>query len=412
MFVVFTWAVNNLLTAQVKTLLDQIDQCRSSSKDLTAKNKQTLGRRSGHAHDTERRSEHLQKELHGFELDEPALETEVRARAGALEESKRRLDEAKENLKKSKHQFEQFKSDQLGVLNAHQSKKEAAREEAESFRQHAQNLDDSLRGKIRDENRINQANRDAKGKERDFQEKRAEHEAKVDEYNRAMAHQESTLKEGEDAVRQITLRIAEDNTLSQVARDKQVQVSKKILTMLLELRNLNRFQKMSEASDESHLDAQLADASKNFQDFAVKFKKIYNYLSSLIGEEGRVRTGKEGCNYVKHILKNVVIAVTGGWVLHASSAWSGFVVRAWRPRCRRFCGHEKKCDAAGWAWQMVLVKALVVCDAQLGRTQKFSLSNVQAVQMWVVIRCLQCPAWAESTANMFILRFFAVFLRH
>lgn len=203
------------------------------------------------------------------------------------------MDEAKENLKKSQHQFEQFKSHQLGVLNAHQSKKEAAREEAESFRQHAQNLDDSLRGKNRDENRINQANRDAKGKEIDFQKKRAEHEAKVDEYNRAMAHQESTLKEGEDAVRQITLRIAEDNTLSQVARDKQVQVSKKILTMLLELRNLNRFQKMSEASDQSQLDAQLADASKNFQDFAVKFKKIYNYLSSLIGEEGRVRTGKE-----------------------------------------------------------------------------------------------------------------------
>ena len=82
--------------------------------------------------------------------------------------------------------------------------------------------------------------------------------------------------------------------------------------MLLELRNLNGFHKMSEASDQSQLDAQLADASKNFQDFAVKFKKIYNYLSSLIGEEGRLRTGKEGCNYVKHILKNVVIAVTGG----------------------------------------------------------------------------------------------------
>ena len=337
MFVVFTWAVNNLLTAQVKTLLDQIDQCRSSSKDLTAKNKHILGRRSGHAQDIERRSEHLQKELHGFELDEPALETEVRARAGALEESKRRLDEAKENLKKSNHQFEQFKSHQLGVLNAHQSKKEAAREEAESFRQHAQNLDDSLRGKNR-----------GKGKEIDFQEKRAEHEAKVDEYNRAMAHQESTLKEGEDAVRQITLRIAEDNTLSQVARDKQVQVSKKILTMLLELRNLNRFQNLSEASDQSQLDAQLANASKNFQDFAVRSKKIYNYL--LIGEEGRVRTGKDGCNYVKHILKNVVIAVTGGWVLHASSAWSGFVVWAWRPWCRRFCGHGKKWDAAGWAW--------------------------------------------------------------
>lgn len=296
----------------MKTLLDQIDQCRSSSKDLTAKNKHILGRRSGHAHDTERRSEHLQKELNGLELDEPALKTEVRARAGTLEESKRRLDEAKENLKKSKHQFEQFKSHQLGVLNAHQSNDEAAREGAERARQYARDLDDSVRGKNRDQNRINRANENAKDWEIYWQKMRAEHEAKVNEYNRAVAHQESTLKEGEDAVRQITLRIAEDNTLSQVARDKQVQVSKKILTMLLELRNLNRFQKMSEASDQSQLDAQLADASKNFQDFAVKFKKIYNYLSSLIGEEGRVRTGKEGCNYVKHILKNVVIAVTGG----------------------------------------------------------------------------------------------------
>ena len=80
MFVVFTWAVNNLLTAQVKTLLDQIDQCRSSSKDLTAKNKHILGRRSGHAHDTERRERTL-----------AALKTEVQARAGALEENKRRL---------------------------------------------------------------------------------------------------------------------------------------------------------------------------------------------------------------------------------------------------------------------------------------------------------------------------------
>ena len=134
----------------------------------------------------------------------------------------------------------------------------------------------------------------------------------MDEYNLAMAHQESTLKGGEDAVRQITLRIAEDEKLSKVARDKQVQTSKKILTKYLELRNLERFQKMSEASDQSQLDAQLADASKNFQDFSVKFKNIHKYLSSLIGEEGHVRTGKDGCNYVKHILKNVVIAVTGG----------------------------------------------------------------------------------------------------
>ena len=128
-----------------------------------------------------------------------ALKTEVQARAGALEENKRRLDDAKENLKKSQHQFEQFKPHQLRVLNAHQSKDEAAREEAEKARQYARNLDDSLRGKNRDQNRINRANRDAKGKEIDFQKKRAEHEAKVDEYNRAMAHQESTLKEGEDS---------------------------------------------------------------------------------------------------------------------------------------------------------------------------------------------------------------------
>ncbi len=49
----------------------------------------------------------------------------------------------------------------------------------------------------------------------------------MDEYNLAMAHQESTLKGGEDAVRQITLRIAEDEKLSKVARDKQVQTSKR-----------------------------------------------------------------------------------------------------------------------------------------------------------------------------------------
>ncbi len=154
-----------LLTDQVKALLDQIDSCKSSSKELTAKNKHILGRRSGHTQDTQRRKEHLITELNGFELDEPALQTEVRARAGALEKDKRRVDEAKENLKKSKHQFEQFKAHQLGVLNEHQSKDEAAREEAKSYHQYARNLDDSLRGKNRDENRINRAKKYADEKE-------------------------------------------------------------------------------------------------------------------------------------------------------------------------------------------------------------------------------------------------------
>ena len=300
-----------LLTDHVKTLLDQIDQCRSSSKDLTAKNKQILGRRSGHTQDTKRSIEHLNTELKGFEVDDTALKTDLLARADALEEDKRLVDEAKEKLKKSKDQFEQFKAHQLGVLNAHESKDETAREEAKRERQYARNLDDSLRGKNRDENRINRAKEYANEREIYSQKKRAEYEAKVDEYNRAMAHQESTLKAGEDALQQHTLRIAQNERLSQVARDKQLQVSKKIRTNYLERRNLLRFQKMSEASDQSHLDAQLADASKNFREFAVKFKKIHDYLSSLIGEEGRVRTGQEGCTYVKHIVKNVVNAARG-----------------------------------------------------------------------------------------------------
>ena len=90
---------------------------------------------------------------------------------------------------------------------------------------------------------------------------------------------------------------------TQVARDKQVQVSKKILTMLLELRNLNGFHKMSEASDQSQLDAQLADASKTSKTSQWSSRKFITTSVSLIGEEGRLRTGKEGCNYVKHILK-------------------------------------------------------------------------------------------------------------
>ena len=128
---------------------------------------------------------------------------------------------------------------------------------------------------------------------------------KIDEYNRAIAHQESVLKQAEEALRSLMQTIAENQTLSNEARFQQIKVSKDMQGKYLELGNLNRFQQLSQASDQSQLDISVQAATETLQTLVVKFKTFGRYLKNL-QQEGRMRTGPVGCDHVKHIVGNIV----------------------------------------------------------------------------------------------------------
>ena len=301
-------ATFSLLDEQIKSLLQQIEKCKSPSKELKAKNKDLLSRRSGHSQDIERRSSKLQAELKNLELEEPTLKTEVLARAVALENAKQSVNEKQEELKNSGRQFDDLKQHQLSLLNRHKAQSADAKDKAAAARQQALNLDSSLKGKRRDENRnrLNRAFEEATDFEKKASQKEAEYMTKIDEYNRAVAHEESVLKQGEEAVRSQMQIIAENQRLSHEARVQQIQVGKAIQGKYLELRNLNCFKQLSQASDQSQLDRNVQAATETLQTLAVKFKTARDYLKSLKVGEGRMRTGPAGCDHVKHIVANIV----------------------------------------------------------------------------------------------------------
>ena len=320
-------ATFSLLYEQINSLLQQIEKCRSPSKELKAKNKDLLSRRSGHSQDIERRSSKVLAELKNLELDEPSLKTEVRARAVALENAKQSVNEKQEELKKSGRQFDDLKQHQLSLLNRHKAQSANAKDNAAAARQQAQNLDSSLKLKERAENmgRLNRAFEKATGFEKKARQQEAEYMTKIDEYNRAVAHEESVRKQGEEAVRSQMQTIAENQRLSHEARVQQIQVGKVIQGKLLELQNLNRFKQLSQASDQSQLDRNVQAATETLQTLAVKFKQFSDYLKSLKVAEGRLRTGPAGCDHVRHIVANIVNSARE---LFKVAGWTGWTTNA------------------------------------------------------------------------------------
>ena len=116
------------------------------------------------------------------------------------------------------------------------------------------------------------------------------------------------MKAGEEAVRKHMQSIAENQKMSDEVRSRQLQVGKIILGKYLELRNLNRFQHMSEVSNQVQLDSRLADARQTLQGLSMKFKFVRDYLESL-KREGRMKTGPGACGEARNVALNIFHSV-------------------------------------------------------------------------------------------------------
>ena len=116
------------------------------------------------------------------------------------------------------------------------------------------------------------------------------------------------MKAGEEAVRKHMQSIAENQKMSDEVRSRQVQVDKMILGKYLEIRNLNRFQQMSEVSNQAQLDSRLADARQTLQGLSMKFKFVRDYLESL-KREGRMKTGPGACGEARNVALNIFHSV-------------------------------------------------------------------------------------------------------
>jgi len=126
--------------------------------------------------------------------------------------------------------------------------------------------------------------------------------------NQAAADLESTVKAGEEAVREHMQSIAENQKMSDEVRSRQVKVGQIILGKYLEIRNLNRFQQMSEVSSQTQLDSRLADARQTLQGLTMKFKFVRDYLESL-KKEGRMKTGPGACDAARNVALNIFHSV-------------------------------------------------------------------------------------------------------
>lgn len=178
----------SLLDEHIKGLLEQIEVCRTHSKALKAKNDELISSRIGYSQDAERRSGKLVSELKNLEeLEEPSLKSELLSRARAVEETKQILETKKEDLKRSGRQLEDLKQQQLHGLSIDKAAADDATSKAGEARQHAENLDSSLKGKQRSENleRLQAAKNEAKDLEDQAQQKTADYNAKIKEYNQA-----------------------------------------------------------------------------------------------------------------------------------------------------------------------------------------------------------------------------------
>jgi len=155
---------------------------------LKAKNDELISSRIGYSQDAERRSGKLVSELKNLEeLEEPSLKSELLSRARAVEETKQILETKKEDLKRSGRQLEDLKQQQLHGLSIDKAAADDATSKAGEARQHAENLDSSLKGKQRSENleRLQAAKNEAKDLEDQAQQKTADYNAKIKEYNQA-----------------------------------------------------------------------------------------------------------------------------------------------------------------------------------------------------------------------------------
>ena len=298
----------SLLDTHINNLLAQIEVCRTHSTNLKAQNRHLLTRRTGYAEDTERRRAKLLNNLKSLEVDDPALRSEALNVATSLEASQASLNAKKEEVKQVGLELENLRRHQLDALATHKERADAANADAGRARRDAQDLDNSLSGKKRSENmgRLEEARRKAGVEEEFAKKKKDDYLTKVDEYNRAAAQHESTTKAGEEAVRKLMQGVAENQSLSDEARRNQVEVGKKILWMTLELQNLERFQRVSDVSDSSRLDESLSETAKTLRNLKVRFKAAVDYLKTLQGEKGRMRTGQIGCQYAKHVVTNIV----------------------------------------------------------------------------------------------------------
>ena len=121
------------------------------------------------------------------ELEEPSLKSKLLSRARAVEETKQILETKKEDLKRSGRQLEDLKQQQLHGLSIDKAAADDATSKAGEARQHAENLDSSLKGKQRSENleRLQAAKNEAKDLEDQAQQKTADYNAKIKEYNQA-----------------------------------------------------------------------------------------------------------------------------------------------------------------------------------------------------------------------------------
>ena len=177
----------SLLDEHITGLLEQIEVCRTHSKTLKAKNEELISSRIGYSQDAERRSGKLVAELKNLELEEPSLKSELLSRAGAVEETKQILETKKEDLKRSGRQLEDLKQQQLHGLSIDEAAADDATSKAGEARQHAENLESSLKGKQRSENleKLQAAKKEAKDLEDQAQQKTADYNAKIKEYNQA-----------------------------------------------------------------------------------------------------------------------------------------------------------------------------------------------------------------------------------
>ena len=117
------------------------------------------------------------------------------------------------------------------------------------------------------------------------------------------------MKAGEEAVRKHMQSLAENQKMSDEVRSRQLQVGKMILDKYLEIHNLNRFQQMSEVSNNQvELDSRLADATQTLQGLSMKFKFVRDYLESL-KREGRMKTGPGACDEARNVALNIFHSV-------------------------------------------------------------------------------------------------------
>ena len=177
----------SFLDKHINRLLEQIEVCRTHSKTLKAKNEELISSRIGYSQDAERRSGKLVSELKTLDLEEPSLKSELLSRAGAVEETKQILETKKEDLKRSGRQLEDLKQQRLHGLSIDKAAADDATSKAGEARQHAENLESSLKGKHHSENleRLQDAKNEAKDLEDQAQQKTADYNAKIKEYNQA-----------------------------------------------------------------------------------------------------------------------------------------------------------------------------------------------------------------------------------